>query len=70
MKPRYLDCVRVEAKGERLQEAGEVAEDFLVLQPEVVHDHVVHVVVRQQIKERPVIRPVSTASAYMRRYEG
>lgn len=47
----YLDRVLVEAEGEGLEEAGKVAQNFLVLQPEVEHDHVIHVVVRQQVEE-------------------
>lgn len=50
----YLNRVLVEAEGEGLEKAGEVAEDLLVLQAEVEHDHVVHVVVGQKVEQRPV----------------
>lgn len=50
----HLNRVLVEAERQSLEEAGEVAEHFLVVQPEVEHDHVIDVVVRQEVEQRPV----------------
>lgn len=63
IRPSHLNGVLVEAEREGLEEAGEVAEDLLVLESEVEQDHVVDVVVRQEVEERAARSWPATAKA-------